>query len=142
MRYGRVIKSGLLAWLPVVFTLVIWIIFRAGNLIQVFPLGLLGRWIPNTNFEAALVWTIIWLVISLGLSFIFGGIYYAVIQKWHWKVLYFAILLPVFAAMISLLAYMTNLKLMVQATGELLIVAIGFGVFIPWFDQQNLRDYS
>lgn len=142
MSYGRVIKSGLLAWLPVVFTLVIWIIFQAENLMQVYPLGPLGRWVPTTNFEAALVWTVIWLVISLGLSFIFGGIYYFVIQKWHWKVLYFAILLPALAAIISLLAYMIDLKLMVQASGELLIVAVGFGVFIPWFDQQNLRDYS
>jgi ABC-type sugar transport system permease subunit len=142
MSYGRVVKSGLLACLPVVFTLVVWIIFRSGNLLQLYPIGLLGGWIPSTNFEAALVWTIIWLMISIGLSFIFGGIYYTLIRKWHWKVLYFAILLPVMAASISLMAYMINLKSMVGATGELLIVAIGFGVFIPWFEQQNLRDYS
>ncbi len=142
MRYRSVIKSGLLAWMPVLITLAVWIVFRGNNLVQLYQEMVPGFWVPINPLKAAGSWFMVWLVISLALSFFYGAIYFWSTQKCHWKVLYFAILLTAAAAAVSGLAYLTGIRLVAEAAGETLISAIGFGVLIPWFAQQNLRNYS
>jgi hypothetical protein len=142
MAYSRVIKSSLLALIPVLVALAIWIIFRGEKLEQLSRDLNLEVMVPNNNFEAIRIWSLIWIVISVVLSFLCGGIYFWLTQKWHWKALYYAIFVTGVAVLISILAYAAGIIVLRAASGEILIAAIGFGVFIPWFAQRNLRDYS
>lgn len=142
MTYSRALKSSFLALIPVLVALAIWILLRANSLVQLSQDLDPGFFVPTTMGEAIRSGYIIWFVVSFLLSFVCAYIYYLVTNKWHWKALYYAILLTGVAVIISLLAFMSGMKFAVEATGEMMIVAIGFGVFIPWFAQKNLRNYS
>jgi hypothetical protein len=142
MPYTSVIKSSLLALIPVLAVLAVWILYRAENLVRLSFYLEPGFFVPANSGQAIRNGYLIWFVVSFLVSFICGYLYYLVTQKWHWKALYYAIFITAVAVTISLLAFISGLKLAVEATGEILIMAIGFGVFIPWFAQQNLRNYS
>jgi hypothetical protein len=142
MRYSLVIKSGLLAFIPVIVTLGVWILLQAEKLITPAETLRSGFFVPSTAGEAIRSGFVIWFGLSLAVSFVCGAIYYLVTQKWHWQALYFAFLLSGLAVLGSLLAFFFGVHWMRVSTGEMLIVGIGFGVFIPWFAQRQLRDYT
>jgi hypothetical protein len=142
MSYSLVIKSGLLAFLPVVVTLGVWIWLKAEKLIAPSDLLRSGFFFPSTAGEAIRSGFVIWFGISLAACLVCGAIYYLVTQKWHWQALYFAFLLSGLAVLGSLLAFFLDVHWMRVSTGETLIVGIGFGVLIPWFAQRQLRDYT
>jgi hypothetical protein len=141
MSYVRVIKSSLLALIPVVLTLAVWIMFRGDQLAALFQNLRLLFFMPVSTIQAILGGWLVWFSIALVFSFIGGYFYYWVTQKWHWPAIYYALALSGLGVLISLLIYFLQSPLAAESAGELLIVAIGFGVFIPWFAQQNLRQY-
>ena len=137
MKYSGIVKSGFLALIPVLAALALWILFRADSLVRLSRDLNPGFFVPTTSGEAVRSGYVIWFVVALAVSFICGYIYFVVTQKWHWKALYYAIFLTGVALIISLLAFISGMKFAVEATGEMLIVAVGFGILIPWFARKN-----
>jgi len=142
LSYSSVIRSSLLALLPVIAALALWILLRADNLAQLYQGVEDSFFRPDTAGEAFRKGLVIWFITALACSFIFGCLYSWVTRKWHWQALYYAFLASALGIAVSLTAYVLKIELAMQSTGELIIIAIGFGVFIPWFAQKSLRAYS
>ncbi len=142
MKYIRVIKSTLLAWLPVAVTLAIWLFFRADSLLEITEALLPGFFVPSSTWSVLWRTYVIWLIISVLTSFVCGLLYYLLTQKRHWKALWYAVFQSLLAVLLCLVAWLFDFKPVYLYTGEIMIMAIGFGVFIPWFDQKSLRQYS
>jgi hypothetical protein len=137
-RFSDIVKSAMLAEIPVMFALALWIWFRAADLVRLskdLPAGFL---VPRTVGEAVRNGCIIWLVVSLTACFAASGIYQLLICRLNWRPIYFTVLLVGVALAVSVFAFVSGMVFAVEATGELLIVALGFGLFIPWLSDKKL----
>jgi hypothetical protein len=58
-------------------------------------------------------------------------LYYFAVSRWHWRVWQFALLPFGLTAVISAGAFVSGMAYAVEALGEMVILALGFGVLMP-----------
>ena len=132
LQFENIIQAVLVTEIPVIIALAIWIWFRAGALVRLSAGLEPGFFVPTTPIEAIRSGYIIWLVVSIICGMIASGVFYFVCGKWHWRPVYFAVLVMGFVVLVSVLAFVSGMAFAVEATGEMLIVAAGFGILMPW----------
>jgi hypothetical protein len=137
MNYIKVIKSGLLALIPVSIALAIWILLRADSLVNLSKELPAGFFVPTTSGEAIRSGVVIWFAVAFIASFICEGIYWLITRKWHKNAIVYALILVAVAMLISLIAFISGKSYALEASGEILIVAFGFATILPWIAQHG-----
>ena len=131
MKLKNIILNGLISFIPVAVIMALWILIRAQPLVEKSVGMAPGFLVPRTTGEAIRTGYIIWLPISLVLGVFLALVYYWMAVKWHWKPYVFSIIVIGIAAVISAGAFASGMTFAAEATGEMLIIAIGYGVLIP-----------
>jgi hypothetical protein len=85
MKLTGVIKSGFIAFAPVAIVLMLWIYYRAGNLVALSAGMEPGLLVPQTAEDAVRIGIAIWLPLAFILSILASLVYYFVATKWHWR---------------------------------------------------------
>ena len=135
MSYAKVIKSGLLAFIPVLIALVIWIFLRADSMVNISKELAPSFFVPTTAWEAIRSGFVIWFAVAFVASFFCEGIYWLIIRKWQKNAIVYALILVAVALLISLVAFISGKSYALEASGEILIVAFGFATILPWIAQ-------
>jgi hypothetical protein len=94
---------------------------------------------PESQAEAFTTGLIIWTPIATILCFISAVTYWFVVTRWHWRRWHFALIPIGLAVLISVAAFAQNMAFKVEATGEVMIVALGYGVLMPMLARQSER---
>jgi hypothetical protein len=132
MRLSTVLKNCLLTEIPVILALALWIFIRADSLIELSKDLPNGFMTPRNLTDVMVSGLAIWIPASLILGLLAGLIFYAARTKWHWSNIAFASLIISLGLLVSVMAFVTGLAFKVEATGEVMIIALGYGLFMPW----------
>jgi hypothetical protein len=132
MQLGRIIKQALLTEIAVAAALAIWIFTRGNSLIALSKDMADSFMAPRNMGDVMMSGLAIWVPVSLVLGLLAGLIFYLVSRKWHWRRAYFAAFVLGLGLLVSVMAFATGMAYKVEATGEIMIVALGYGILMPW----------
>jgi hypothetical protein len=124
--------SGLVAEGAVAAGLAFWIWLRADSLVRESEGLAPGFLVPETAGEAVRTGYLIWSIVSVvcGLLVV---VFYAFLSRWGRRGRFlFGGLVAGAAVLVSVMAFVSKMPFAVEATGEVLIVALAFGLLMPW----------
>jgi hypothetical protein len=136
VAFFKVLKSGLVAFIPVAAALAVWIFLRSDNLAKLSEGMEPGFLVPETPGDALRIGLTIWLPTSLILSLVSSLFYYFSVSKWRWRPWQYAAVPVGLAVLISIAAFAAGMPFAVEATGETMIIALGYGILIPWLSRK------
>jgi hypothetical protein len=131
MKLSTTIKGGLISLGIAAIALGIWISLRANNLVNLSQDMDPGFLVPQTSADAIMIGLTIWIPVAIVLGFLSSLVYYFVVTKWHWRIWQFAAIPIGLTAIISIGAFASGMPFAVEALGEMLILALGFGILMP-----------
>jgi len=137
MKLSTTIKSGLISLGIAAIALVAWISLRANNLVKLSRDMDPGFLVPQTSADAIRIGLTIWIPVAILLGLLSSLVYYFVITKWHWRIWQFAAIPIGLTAVISIGAFASGMPFAVEALGEMLILALGFGILMPLVSKET-----
>ena len=139
MKLKNMIINGLISFVPVAVLMAIWILVRANALVEK-SIGMEpGFLVPQTSGEAIRTGYILWLPISLVIGIFLALVFYLTTVKWHWKTYVLSIIVISIAVVVSAGAFAAGMAFAVEATGEMMIIAVGYGALLPLLAGKQLK---
>jgi len=132
MKLGHIMQKALIVEVPVVAALAIWIFARGNSLIALSKDMADSFMVPRNMGDVMVSGLAIWVPASLILGLLAGLTLYFVSSKWHWRKAYFSALVIGLGLLVSIMAFVTGMAYKVEASGEIMIVALGYGLLMPW----------
>ncbi|MFA5309809.1 MAG: hypothetical protein WC370_10060 [Dehalococcoidales bacterium] len=139
MKLKTALVNGLIAFVPVAVLMALWIWLRADALVSKSAGLEPGFLVPQTAAEAIRTGYTLWLPISLVLGLLLAFLFYLVTVRGNMRPLVFSIIIVGIALVVSGIAFVSGMVFAVEAMGEMLIIAAGYGVLLPLLAQRRLK---
>lgn len=131
MKISHVLERAFLSYVPVAAVLMAWIWMRSDALVAKSAGMDPGFLVPQTTAEAVKIGYTIWLPMALILALFLGFVFYTWAHKLHWNRIGYSASVIGIAAAVSAGAFVSGMAFAVEATGEMMTIAIGYGVLLP-----------
>jgi hypothetical protein len=132
---AKLLKVMVMAYVPVVLTILIMIVLRANDLARENNETGLGEsfFNPSTPEQAIVAGFIIWIIGAFFVAFLAVMLYHFLRTRLHVEPFVFPILTVILALLLTALLYVNNVPFAPEGAFEMLACGIGYGILVPIF---------